>query len=51
MRGIVRKKKEGEGDKEMKVGKAAGPLEVSVEMIVASEEIRVGVMVWSCVRV
>ena len=34
--------------REMKVGKAAGPLEVSVEMIAASGEIRIGVMVELC---
>ena len=34
--------------REMKVGKAAGPLEVSVEMIAASWEIRIGVMVELC---
>ena len=33
---------------EMKVGKAAGPSEVSVEMIAASEEIGFGVMVEQC---
>ena len=33
---------------EMKVGKATGPSEVSVEMIAASEEIRIGVMVELC---
>ena len=31
--------------REMKVGKAAGPSEVSAEMIVASGEIGIGVMV------
>ena len=34
--------------REMKVGKAAGPLEVSVEMIAASGEIGIGVMVELC---
>ena len=34
--------------REIKVGKAAGPLEVSVEMILASGEIRIGVMVELC---
>ena len=33
---------------EMKVGKAAGPSEVSVEMIAASGEIGIGVMVELC---
>ena len=33
---------------EMKAGKAAGPSEVSVEMIAASGEIRIGVMVELC---
>ena len=36
---------------EMKAGKAAGPSEVSVEMIAASGEIEIGVMVELCVRV
>ena len=34
--------------RELKMGKAAGPLEVSAEMIVASWEIRIGVMVELC---
>ena len=34
--------------REMKVGKAAGIWEVSAEMIVASGEIRIGVMVKLC---
>ena len=34
--------------REMKAGKAAGPLEVSVEMIAASGEIGIGVMVELC---
>ena len=34
--------------REMKVGKAAGPSEVSVEMIAASGEIGIGVMVELC---
>ena len=34
--------------RQMKAGKAAGPLEVSVEMIAASGEIRIGVMVELC---
>ena len=37
--------------REMKVEKAAGPSEASVEMIVANEEIRIGVLVelyWMC---
>ena len=34
--------------REMKVGKAAGPSEVSVEMIAVSEEIAIGVMVELC---
>ena len=34
--------------REMKAGKAAGPSEVSVEMIVASGEIGIGVMVELC---
>ena len=34
--------------REMNVGKAAGPLEVSAEMIVASGEIATGVMVELC---
>ena len=33
---------------EMKAGKAAGPSEVSVEMIAAKEDIRIGVMVELC---
>ena len=38
----------GRAIREMKVGKAAGPSEVSVEMIAASGEIRIGVMVELC---
>ena len=34
--------------REMKVGKAVGPSEVSVEMIAVSEEIAIGVMVELC---
>ena len=34
--------------REMKVGKAAGPSEVSIEMIAASGEIGIGVMVELC---
>ena len=34
--------------REMKVGKAAGPSEVSAEMIAASGEIGIGVMVELC---
>ena len=34
--------------REMKAGKAAGPSEVSVEMIAASGEIGIGVMVELC---
>ena len=38
----------GRAIREMKVGKAAGPAEVSIEMIAASGEIRIGVMVELC---
>ena len=34
--------------REMKAGKAAGPLEGSVEMIAVSGEIRIGMMVELC---
>ena len=34
--------------REMKAGKAAGPLEVSAEMIAVSGKIRIGVMVELC---
>ena len=39
---------EGPVEREMKVGMAAGPSEVSAEMIAASGEIRIGVMVELC---
>ena len=44
MRGLVGKKLSGEGDEGNESKKGAGPSEVSVEMILASGEIGIGVM-------